>query len=73
MRRLVERILPWYDPLREAAHNRLTEAVRQRAIAERIRVERVIAEYEVAEARARRDVSRVVDAYRAADDDRRGR
>lgn len=53
-RAFVERMIPWYDPEQEDAHNRETEAVRQRAIAQRIRVERVIDDYRKVEARARR-------------------
>jgi hypothetical protein len=36
--------LGWYDPAHEHRRNRRTEAIRQRAIAERINVERVLAE-----------------------------
>ena len=39
LRRAVERVLPWYDPQREAQRTQRTEAIRQRSIAARIAVE----------------------------------
>lgn len=38
-RRLVERMLPWYDPDDTRRRNERTERVRQRAIASRLRAE----------------------------------
>ena len=70
LRRLVETFLPWYDAVAEAEHDRHTEEVRQRAIAQRIKVEKVIAEYRAADERARRNRDYLIEAYRAADDER---
>lgn len=47
-RRLVERILPWYDRDAEDARNRRTETIRRQAIAARIEAERVREAYRVA-------------------------
>lgn len=43
--RLVERLLPWYDPKAEEVRNARTEEVRLRAIAARIGAEKVRADY----------------------------
>jgi hypothetical protein len=43
--RLVERLLPWFDPEAEAIRNARSEAIRKRAIAARIRSEHVRADY----------------------------
>jgi hypothetical protein len=73
VRRLIERMLPWYDPTLEQLRDRRTEAVRRRAIAQRIRVERVISQYHEADERARGHTQKIIDQYRLADDDRRER
>jgi len=48
---IARHLLGWWDEALERGRNGRTEAVRLRAIAERINVERVIAEYEDADAR----------------------
>ena len=48
---VVESWLPWYDPRIERGRNGRTEAIRRRAIKERINAERVIAEYIATDAR----------------------
>ena len=45
IRRMVERILPWYDPSYERLRNRRTEQMRQRSIRARIEAENVRAAY----------------------------
>ena len=54
LRRLIERLLPWFDPTVEAARNARTEGIRQRSIAARIAAEQVRLAYMVAAERARR-------------------
>ena len=44
-RRIVEMLLPWYDPEAEKARNAKTEAIRLRSIAARVESERVIEAY----------------------------
>jgi hypothetical protein len=69
-RRLVEQLLPWYDPAAETIRNVKTEAVRQRAIRQRVHVERVIDQYREADDRARVHAETIIRHYRRADDDR---
>jgi hypothetical protein len=53
----VEARLPWYDVEAERARNARTEAIRQRSIAERIRVERsgILDDYQRGDQAMRRD------------------
>lgn len=44
IRRLIERILPWYDPEEEARRDARTEAIRRRSIAARITLEQLTPE-----------------------------
>lgn len=39
LHRLVEKLLPWYDPVVEERRNQRTEAIRRRSIAARIGAE----------------------------------
>lgn len=45
IRRLIERILPWYDPEYERLRDRRTESMRQRSVKARIEAEHVRAAY----------------------------
>lgn len=54
LRHLIARALPWYEPAKERERDRHTEAVRQRSIRARLQSERIIADYEQADAAARR-------------------
>lgn len=49
LREWVDSMLPWYEPVAEARRDRRTEAIRQRSIASRLRVERVIDAYRAAD------------------------
>lgn len=49
IRRLLERVAPWFDPAEEAARRRETERVRRRSMAARLRVEDIVARYEHAD------------------------
>ena len=46
VRRIVERILPWYDPELEARRDARTEGIRQRSIRARIAAEAIRDRYE---------------------------
>ena len=46
IRRVVERLLPWYDPELEAQRDAHTEAIRQRSIRARIAAEAIRDRYE---------------------------
>lgn len=48
LRRVVERMLSWYDPKVEASRDERTEAIRQRSIRARVRAEEVRAAYAAA-------------------------
>jgi hypothetical protein len=47
-RRLVERVLPWYDKPAERRRDQRTEAIRQRSIRARIHAEQVVEAYRAA-------------------------
>ena len=64
VRRLVELLLPWFDPVRERRRDRHTEAIRLRSIASRKRAEKVIAEYRQATDAAGQAGERVIDEVR---------
>lgn len=49
LRSWIENVLPWWDPRVERLRNARTEAIRRSSMSERIRAERVIAEYEAAD------------------------
>ena len=53
-RRLVEWMLPWYDPEQEAARDARSEAIRQRSVAARINSERIRQDYAAAAKRIQR-------------------
>ena len=67
-RRLIERMLPWFDPLVERQRDRRTERIQQRSIAARLRAERIIARYRKAEATAHAQGEKLVEEVRRADD-----
>lgn len=52
--RLIEMLLPWYDPATERRRNEHTEAIRRDAIAARIKAERVREAYRLSAARTKR-------------------
>ncbi len=54
VRDLIEFFLPWFDPAKERRRDAVTEAIRRRSISERIRAERVIAQYHQADERRQR-------------------
>ena len=66
-RDVVEVLLPWFDPVRERARNARTESIRQRSVAARQRAERVIEEYERADAAAHVQHKRLVAEVRRDD------
>lgn len=51
--RIIERLLPWFDPAEKARRDARTEAIRQRSIAVRIHTEHVRAAYRRAADRLR--------------------
>lgn len=66
-RKLIERMLPWFDPLMERQRDRRSEAIARRSTAARMRAERVIEDYRTAEAAARVQGDRLVNEVRRAD------
>ena len=54
LHRVVERLLPWFDPEAEQRRTERTEQIRLRAIAARVRSERVMEEYRLADRKVRR-------------------
>ena len=52
--RLVESILPWYDPEQEAARDARSEAIHERGVAARINSERIRQDYAAAAKRIQR-------------------
>ena len=51
--RLVQRLLPWYDPLKERLRDAHSDAIHARSIRERVRAEPIIAEYQRADVERR--------------------